>query len=139
MTNIMPSDAAIVALCAEIYQPPAIGGAFDYYDAGVDDGICWAVKRLDGFDVVVFRGSVTRQDWLRDVQALAMPSQWESPPGDIGIALGIQIQRDLLNSITGNDAGSLKVACAALWGDQLKIVVNVGALLGKIATGGLAF
>lgn len=67
-----------------------------------------------------------------------LPSQWETPPADIGLALGIQIQRDLLNSITGNDAGSLKVACAALWGDQLKIVANVGALLGvKIATGGL--
>jgi len=64
----------------------------------------------------------------------------ENPPGDIGIALGMQIQRDLLNSITGNDASSLKVACAALWGDQLKIVANIGALLGiKIATGGLAF
>jgi predicted lipase len=75
MTNIMPSDAAIVALCAEIYQPTAIAGAFDYYDAGMDDGICWALRRLDDFDVVVFRGSVTRQDWLRDVQALAMPSR----------------------------------------------------------------
>jgi predicted lipase len=75
MINTMPNDAAIVALCAEIYQPTAIAGAFDYYDAGIDDGICWAVKRLDGFDVVIFRGSVTRQDWLRDVQALAMPSR----------------------------------------------------------------
>jgi lipase (class 3) len=33
------------------------------------------VKRLDGFDVVVLRGSVTLQDWLRDAQALAMPSR----------------------------------------------------------------
>jgi predicted lipase len=71
----MPSDAAIVALCAEIYEPTAIAGAFDHYDAGMDDSVCWAIKRLDGFDVVVFRGSVTRQDWLRDVQALATPSR----------------------------------------------------------------
>jgi len=75
MTKIMPSDAATVALCAEIYQPTAIAGAFDYYDAGMDDGICWALKRRDGFDIVIFRGSVTRQDWLRDVQALALPSR----------------------------------------------------------------
>jgi hypothetical protein len=75
MTKIMPTDAAIVALCAEIYLPSAIAGAFDYYDAGMDDGICWALKRLAGFDVVVLRGSVTIQDWLRDVQALAMPSR----------------------------------------------------------------
>ena len=75
MTNMMPCDAAIVELCAEIYRPTAIVGAFDHYDAGMDDGICWAVKRLDGFDVVVFRGSVTRQDWLRDIQVVAMPSR----------------------------------------------------------------
>jgi hypothetical protein len=51
MTNIMPSDVAIVALCAEIYEPTAIAGAFDYYDAG----LCWAIKRLDGFaDLGVF-------------------------------------------------------------------------------------
>ena len=68
----------------------------------------------------------------------SLPTQWETPPTTIGIALGIQIQRDLLNSITGNDAASLKVACAALWGDQLKIVANVAGLLGiRIATGGL--
>jgi predicted lipase len=75
MIDIMPSDAAIVALCAEIYQPTAVAGAFDDYDAGMDDLICWAVKRLTGFDVVVLRGSVTIQDWLRDVQALAVPSR----------------------------------------------------------------
>src|SRR5690242_1459789 len=74
MTTVMPSDAAIVALCAEIYQPTA-PGAFGYYDAGTDDGICWAIKRLEGFDVVVLRGSVTLQDWLRDVQALAVSSR----------------------------------------------------------------
>ena len=75
MTNVKPTDAAIVALCAEIYQSSAIAGAFDYYDAGMDDGICWAVKRLVGFDIVVLRGSVTIKDWLRDIQALAMPSR----------------------------------------------------------------
>ena len=75
MTKIMPSDAAIVALCAEIYRPSAIAGSFDHYDAGMDDGICWALKRLDGFDVVIFRGSVTLWDWLRDFRALATPSR----------------------------------------------------------------
>ncbi len=75
MNDALPTDAAIAALCAEIYQPTALTGTFDYYDAGMDDGICWAIKRLDGFDVVVFRGSKTLQDWLRDVQALAMPSR----------------------------------------------------------------
>jgi hypothetical protein len=71
---VPPTDAAIAALCAEIYQPAA-AAAFDHYDAGGDDGVCWALARLDGFDVVVLRGSITLQDWLRDIQALAMPSR----------------------------------------------------------------
>jgi len=69
---MMPSDADLVGLCARIYR--ATDG-WDYYDAGHDDGIAWAVKRLEGFDVVVLRGSVTLQDWLRDVQAFAVPSR----------------------------------------------------------------
>lgn len=82
---------------------------------------------------------ISKPCWDANLKLLqGLPSQWENPPADIGIALGIQIQRDLLNSITGNDTTSLKVACAALWGDQLKIVANVGALIGmRIATGGL--
>jgi hypothetical protein len=70
-----PSDAAIVALCAEIYQPTAPTGVFDHYDAGTDNGVVWAIKRFNGFDVVVFRGSITLQDWLRDLSALAIPSR----------------------------------------------------------------
>lgn len=68
-----------------------------------------------------------------------LPTQWPTPPTfPVGLALGIQIQRDLLNAITGDSQTSLKVACAALWGDQLKIVANVAAMLGiRIATGGL--
>ena len=82
---------------------------------------------------------IAKPCWDANLKLLqGLPSQWENPPADIGIALGIQIQRDLLNSITGNDVTSLKVACAALWGDQLQIVGKVGALLGiRIATGGL--
>lgn len=83
---------------------------------------------------------ISKPCWDANLALLkSLPTQWENPPTfPVGLALGIQIQRDLLNSITGNDAGSLKVACAALWGDQLKIVANLGALIGvKIATGGL--
>ena len=92
-------------------------------------------------DAAKHNDAIAKPCWDANLALLkGLPSQWENPPADIGLALGIQIQRDLLNSITGNDASSLKVACAALWGDQLKIVANIGALLGiKIATGGLAF
>lgn len=82
---------------------------------------------------------ISKPCWDANLKLLqSLPTQWEHPPAEIGVALGIQIQRDLLEAISGNEATSLKVACAALWGDQLKIVANVGALLGvKIATGGL--
>lgn len=83
--------------------------------------------------------AISKPCWQAQLAFLkALPTQWDNPPAEIGIALGIQIQRDLITSITGSDAGSLKVACAALLGDQLKIVANIGALLGiRIATGGL--
>lgn len=67
---VPPTDGAIAALCAAIYLPSAIVD-FDHFDAGEDDGICWAVKKLPGFDVVVLRGSVTTQDWIRDFRAMA--------------------------------------------------------------------
>lgn len=66
---MIPTDAEIAALCAAIYMPTALID-FDHFDTGEDDGICWAIKNLPGFDVVVFRGSVTRLDWDRDSRAL---------------------------------------------------------------------
>lgn len=82
---------------------------------------------------------IAKPCWDANLKFLQMlPSEWDNPPTEVGIALGIQVQRDLINSITGQDATSLKVACAPLWGDQLKIVTQIGALLGiRIATGGL--
>lgn len=90
-------------------------------------------------DATNHKDAISLPCWQANLALLqSLPSQWETPPSPIGIALGIQIQRDLLNAITGNDPTSLKVACAALWGDQLKIVTNLGALIGvRIATGGL--
>ena len=52
---MMPSDAVLAALCASIYGITAPVG-FEHFDPGNDDGVCWALKRLPGFDVVVFRG-----------------------------------------------------------------------------------
>src|SRR4051794_1302223 len=63
---MIPTDEEIVALCAAVYDGAQ---AFDHFDAGEDDGICWAIKRLDACDVVVFRGSITFQDWIRDFRA----------------------------------------------------------------------
>lgn len=73
--SVLTTDGDMATLCAEIYQANAIVGSFDYFDAGMDDGVCWALKHFDGYDVVVFRGSITLQDWLRDLTAIAMPSR----------------------------------------------------------------
>lgn len=60
-----------------------------------------------------------------------LPAEWPTPPAlPVGVALSIQIQRDLLNAITSNDAGSLKVACAALWGDQIAQIGKLGLMFG---------
>jgi hypothetical protein len=71
---MMPTDADCAALCAAIYNTTS-GTDFDHFDLGDDDGICWALKRLDGFDVVVPRGSQTELDWLRDLEAFTIPTR----------------------------------------------------------------
>jgi hypothetical protein len=77
---MMPTDLDIVALCDGIYAYPGDAPvAWDQFDTGQhgdnDDGICWALKHLDGYDVLVFRGSTTMQDWIRDFRALAIPTR----------------------------------------------------------------
>src|SRR5258708_6502676 len=71
---MMPSDALIASYCGMIYKPTALFD-FDHFDAGLDDGVCWALKKLHGFDLIVFRGSITLQDWIADFRALAVPSR----------------------------------------------------------------
>lgn len=70
----MPSDALIASYCGMIYKSTALFD-FDHFDAGLDDGCCWALKRLPGFDLIVFRGSITLADWIADFRALAVPSR----------------------------------------------------------------
>lgn len=72
---MIPSDALLASLCGLIYKPVAILNSFDHFDAGGDDGICWAFKHLDGCDVIVFRGSVTLEDWIADFRAMAIPTR----------------------------------------------------------------
>jgi len=66
-----PADAEIAALCGQIYKTTS---GFTYLDEGADDGVCWALHRTDDVDVIVFRGSVTLQDWVRDLVAVAIPT-----------------------------------------------------------------
>jgi hypothetical protein len=65
---MQPTDADLARLCAAIYgRAPVV--EWDHFDQGDDDGVCWAVKSLPGFDVVVFRGSAIFEDWIRDFRA----------------------------------------------------------------------
>jgi hypothetical protein len=61
-----PSDRELVDLCAQLYAGTV---TWDHLDTGPDDSIYWALKKLDGFDVVVFRGSITAHDWIEDFRA----------------------------------------------------------------------
>ena len=48
---------------------------WDHLDAGLDDGVCWALKRLSEADVIVFRGSSTFADWIVDFRALPIKTR----------------------------------------------------------------
>jgi hypothetical protein len=67
---IVPTDIDLVNLAANIYSATVLTDNWDHIDLGGDDGICWAVKKYDGYDVVVFRGSITAHDWLDDILVL---------------------------------------------------------------------
>jgi hypothetical protein len=73
------SDAEIADLCAAIYgYPGAPVVQWDHFDPGFDDGVCWALKRFPGYDVVIFRGSLLLigyrllPDWFRDIRAFPL-------------------------------------------------------------------
>lgn len=73
---MLPTHAVIAGLCLGIYRytdcPPV---AFDVFDDGADDGVCWALKKLPDVDVVVLRGSTTPHDWTDDFTALPIPTR----------------------------------------------------------------
>lgn len=72
---MIPTDALIASYCNAIYSPTAVIGDWDRFDIGLDDGVCYAVKKLPGFDLVVFRGSITAQDWIADFRAMPIPTR----------------------------------------------------------------
>jgi hypothetical protein len=69
------SDVMIATICNALYAYPGYAPVvWDHLEQPEsDDGICWAIKRIAGVDLVVLRGSRTQQDWLRDFDALAWP------------------------------------------------------------------
>lgn len=69
--NPMPvTDLDIATLCNGIYATPGTPPVvWDYLDPGDDDGICWGLKRVEAFDIIILRGSVVLKDWIRDLRA----------------------------------------------------------------------
>lgn len=84
----MITDAGIASMLVDLY---AGTNQFDHGEPGIGpSGICWASKRVDGVDVVVFRGSVTFWDWFKDFLALATPFAHETfGPIHQGFGLGM--------------------------------------------------
>jgi hypothetical protein len=69
---VLPTDVDCVNLSAAIYQT---AGAWDYLDTGPDDEVYWGLKKLDGCDVIVFRGSITAHDWWMDLEAVPVSTR----------------------------------------------------------------
>lgn len=74
------TDLDLINLNLAIYAlPGATAVIWDHYNPGTDAvGICWGVKRLDGIDCIVLRGSTTFEDWIRDFEHFALA---ENEPG----------------------------------------------------------
>lgn len=104
--------------------------AKDVVDKGISDLTAASTDAQNRKD------QISQPCWDSQIAFLKLlPVEWQTPPTEIGPALAIQISRDLVNSVTGNDPGSLKVSCAALLGDQLNIVNQVLAVVGVQAIG----
>lgn len=71
MINII--DQKCAHLCSAIYHPTLEPTLWAKYDGGLDDGVCWGLVRDQDFDYVVFRGSDSFPDWMKDLTALANP------------------------------------------------------------------
>lgn len=71
----MITDAELVGLMAKLYAPGPTD--FDHIgNPGGDDGVCWGLKHYPDCDALIFRGSMTKEDWFRDViSELGAPPQ----------------------------------------------------------------
>lgn len=67
----MITDHDIAELCADIYLPEPQGGWTQLELPA--DGIAFGIKDFGTAVALVFRGSVTLTDWLRDAEAIADP------------------------------------------------------------------
>lgn len=85
------TDADVVDKMALLYSDGI--KAFDYGMNPVqDNGICWAICRIGDVLILIFRGSVTPEDWARDFLTIMVPRSIAHPSGGLveaGFALGM--------------------------------------------------
>lgn len=95
--TIEPADLACAESCVAIYNYPGHPlVSWDHVDEGNDDGVYWTLLRLTPLGTpvarwrLVFRGSVTRGDWLRNLMTVANPfDHSELGPIHPGFFLGL--------------------------------------------------
>jgi lysozyme family protein/peptidoglycan hydrolase-like protein with peptidoglycan-binding domain len=90
-------DHDLALFCRYIYQYPGDPMVtWDMFDAGEDDTVCYAIKRIGDIDVVVCRGSTTLPDWVNDAEAWARINAdvKDLGPIHIGFNTGLKKVRD---------------------------------------------
>lgn len=126
-----PKSNSQPALATLDSQLNSVGAKFQALEKDIADKV---INDLNAAitDATNHNDAISLPCWQANLKlAQALPAEWQTPPTlPLGIALAIQIQRDILSAITSNDAGSLKVACAALWGDQLSQIGQLGLMFG---------
>jgi len=70
---MLPTDFDLVNLSAAIYQTG--GEEWDYGGSYQDNEIYWGLKKLEGCDVIVFRGSITFHDWYEDFRVIPVKTR----------------------------------------------------------------
>lgn len=116
---MIPSDLDLARLCAASELNPT---GFDFIDDGTETGVWVGIKRIGDTDVIVFRGSITPEDWWRDAH-----TEMISIPGlglvHSGFIKNLDIVHSKLDAITRPNpiitGHSLGAARAALYAGML--------------------
>jgi hypothetical protein len=139
----IPSDKDVAALCLGIYARPGSSSAvaWDHFDDGEEsDKICWAVKTVDGCDILVFRGSITFVDWQRDFDVWANPfGHSKIGPVHPGFLLGLDQVLHEYQAYRGKRNNRLIVAGHSLGAGRASILCGLAITAGLVPAGRVVF
>jgi Lipase (class 3) len=131
------TDKDIAELCLGIYTYPGTI-TWDHYDSGADsDEICWGVKVVEGTDVLVFRGSITFEDWRRDFDVWTNPfGHLQLGPVHPGFLLGVD---QVLAEYRQAAKGPLFVAGHSLGAGRASVLCGLAIVAGVTPIGRVVF